>query len=275
MSGRFAGKVVLVTGGARNIGLAIAERFAAEGAAVAVNSDNEQEAAAAVTALRERGYRAAACPGDVSDPAQAEDLVVRAQRELGGLDVLVNNAAVPMLGRTSLLQLDPGDWDRSFAVNTRGVFLCSTAAARLMPHGSSMVNISSIGATRAHRGCVAYDATKGAVEAATRAIALELAPQGIRVNAVAPGSIANDRFAALSTQEQRTRAAPVPMGRVGTGEDVAGVVAFLASADAAYVTGQVITVDGGLTAQARPAGTDPSLDASSTPHPPPSEGHTT
>ncbi|WP_103340790.1 SDR family NAD(P)-dependent oxidoreductase [Amycolatopsis sp. CA-126428] len=267
---RFADRVVLVTGGARNIGLAISERFAAEGAAVAVNGPDAEEAEAAAVALRARGHRAVACPADVSDAAEVTAAVARAVAEFGRLDFLVNNAALPTFARGSLADLDPADWDRSFAVNVRGVFLATAAAARVMAAGSAVVNISSIGATRAHFGTIAYDAGKGAVEAATRAMAVDLAAHDIRVNAVAPGPIANDRFAALTSEQQRSRAAPVPLRRVGTGADVAGVVAFLCSSDAGYVTGQVITVDGGVTAQARPPGADPTLEPAA---PTPGEGH--
>ncbi|RKN51188.1 SDR family NAD(P)-dependent oxidoreductase [Micromonospora endolithica] len=257
---RLAGRVALVTGGGRNIGLAIARRLAADGAIVAVNGPDPEELAAAVADL---GADAMAAPGDVSDPAAVAALTRAVTDRHGRIDVLVNNAAVPMSGRVPLRDLTLADWDHSFAVNARGVFLCTVAAARVMPAGGSVVNISSIGATRAHRHAIAYDATKGAVEAATRAIALDLAPRGIRVNAVAPGAIANDRFDALDRATQRRRAAPIPLGRVGTGDDVAAVVSFLASPDAAYVTGQVITVDGGLSVQARPPGIDPILDSTS------------
>lgn len=258
--GRLAGRVALVTGGARNIGLAIAWRLAREGAAVAVNGPDPAEAEAAAAALRARGLTALACPGDVSDAEQVDACTARAVEGLGGLDVLVNNAAAPMLGRGPLLDLDVAAWDRSFAVNVRGTFLCTVAAARVMPSGASVVNISSLGATRAHRAAVAYDAGKGAVDAATRAMALELAPRGIRVNAVAPGPVVNDRFALLDLDQQRDRARPVPLGRVGDGSDVAAAVAFLTSPDAAFITGQVLNVDGGLSAQLRPPGTDPTLD---------------
>ena len=118
------------------------------------------------------------------------------------------------------------------------------------------MHVSSVGATRAHRHAVAYDASKGAVEAATRSMALELAPLGVRVNAVAPGLVATDRFAALPERERRKRAATVPLGRAATCDEVAACVSFLCSADAAYVTGHVLTVDGGLIAQARPADAD-------------------
>ncbi|MFW6695724.1 SDR family NAD(P)-dependent oxidoreductase [Streptomyces sp. MAR4 CNX-425] len=259
-AGRFAGRVALVTGGARNIGLAIARRLAAEGAAVAVNGPDPAETEAAVASLRESGARALATPGDVSDAAQVDACVARTADAFGRLDVLVNNAAAPLAGRGPLLDLDPADWDRSFAVNARGVFLATVAAARAMATGSAIVNISSVGAARAHRAAVAYDASKGAVESMTRATALELAPWGIRVNAVAPGPVANDRFEALDAVRQRARIQPVPLGRMGDGSDVAAAVAFLASADAAFITGQVLTVDGGLSAQIRPPGLDASLD---------------
>ncbi|MEU3862157.1 SDR family oxidoreductase [Streptomyces sp. NPDC028722] len=261
VDGRFAGRVALITGGARNIGLAIAVRLAAEGAAIAVNGPDEREAEAAATALRDGGARAVACPGDVSDPAQVEACVSRAVDALGGLDVLVNNAAAAMLGRGRLLDLAPTNWDRVFAVNARGTFLCTVAAARVMPAGAAIVNISSVGATRAHRSAVAYDASKGAVEATTRATALELAPLGIRVNAVAPGPVINDRYELLDAARKRARVQPVPLGRMGDGSDVAAAVSFLASRDASFITGQVLTVDGGLTAQIRPPGTDPTLDS--------------
>ncbi|MFJ3498965.1 SDR family NAD(P)-dependent oxidoreductase [Streptomyces sp. NPDC090135] len=258
--GRFTGRVALVTGGARNIGLAIAWRLAQEGAAVALNGPDPTETEAAAAAMRDRGMSAVACPGDVSDARQVDACLSRTVDVLGGLDLLVNNAAAPMLGRGPLLDIDVADWDRSFAVNARGLFLCTVAAARVMSAGSSIVNISSVGATRAHRAAVAYDASKGAVDAATRAMALELAPRGIRVNAVAPGPVINDRFALLDPAQRQTRAQPVPLGRVGDGSDVAGAVAFLASADASFITGQVLNVDGGLSAQLRPPGTDPALD---------------
>jgi len=258
--GRFTGRVALVTGGARNIGLAIALRLAEEGAAVAINGPDSDEAESAAAALRDKGFLAVACPGDVSDARQVDACLNRTVEAFGGLDLLVNNAAAPMLGRGPLLDLDVADWDRSFAVNARGLFLCTVAAARVMPAGSSIVNISSLGATRAHRAAVAYDASKGAVDAATRAMALELAPRGIRVNAVAPGPVVNDRFALLDPAQQQTRAQPVPLGRVGDGSDVAGAVAFLASADASFITGQILNVDGGLSAQLRPPGADPALD---------------
>jgi 3-oxoacyl-[acyl-carrier protein] reductase len=260
MSGPLAGRVAVVTGGGRNIGLAIAVRLAADGAAIAVNGPDPDDVEAAARQLRDGGADAWPYVADVSDAVAVTAMFDAVVERWGRLDILVNNAAVPMVGRGALFDLDPADWERAFAVNARGVFACTVAAARLMAPGGSIVNISSIGATRAHRHAVAYDATKGAVEALTRATAVELAPQRIRVNAIAPGAIANDRFEALPEQQRAARAAPIPLGRVGTGADVAAAVSFLAGPDADYITGQVITVDGGLTVQARPPGSDPVLD---------------
>lgn len=249
------GRVALVTGATQNLGLAIAERLVADGAQVAINGLDPAETSAAVLGLRKGGGQVYPAPADVAHEDQVEGMLRAIIGECGRLDLVVNNAAVPMEGRVPLLELDLTSWDRAFAVNTRGTFLCSLLAARWMTRhparGQALVNISSVGATRAHRNAVAYDASKGAVEAATRAMALELAPYGIRVNAVAPGLISNDRFQSLPVEVRKDRAAAVPLGRAGSGADVAAAVSFLCSEDAAYITGQVLTVDGGLTSQAR------------------------
>ena len=260
MNQRFEGTRVLVTGGSRNIGRAIVERFAAEGAQVAVNGVVPGEAEELVAALQADGRQAVAVPADVSDPDQVEQMLGTVCETLGGIDVLVNNAAVPLLGRVPFFDLTLAEWDRQFEVGARGTYLCTRAAARRMGRGGRIVSLSSVGATKAHRSAVAYDATKGAIEAFTRAAALELAPRGILVNAIAPGAISNTRFQALDAAVQASEVAPIPLSRAGSGADVAGVAAFLASADAAYITGQVITVDGGLTAQARQASAEIEID---------------
>lgn len=265
MTARFDGVRVLVTGGSRNIGKSLVERFAAEGAAVAINGIVPGEAQALASALQERGATATAFDADVSDPGAVAAMLEHVVTELSGIDVLVNNAAAPMLGRVPFFDLTLADWDRQFDVAARGTYLCTREASARMAPGSSVINISSIGATKAHREAVAYDASKGAIEAFTRAAALELAPRGIRVNAIAPGAISNDRYEALDPAVQAREVTPIPMGRAGSGAEVAGVAAFLASADASYITGQVITIDGGLTAQARQASSEIVIDTKGSP----------
>lgn len=256
MTRRFEGARVLVTGGSRNIGKAIVERFAAEGAAVAVNGIVAGEAEMVARALRDDGVTATGIDADISDPDAVAGMLEHVASELGGIDVLVNNAAAPMLGRVPFFDLTLQDWDRTFAVAARGTYLCTREAAARMGAGGSVISISSIGASKAHRRALAYDASKGAIEAFTRAAALELAPRGIRVNAIAPGAISNDWFEARDPVVNASESEQIPLGRPGTGAEVAGAVAFLASTDAAYITGQVITVDGGLSSQARPAGSE-------------------
>jgi 3-oxoacyl-[acyl-carrier protein] reductase len=241
---RLEGKVAIVTGAGSGIGRGIAERFAHEGARVVVNdvdADAAQQVADAIGAL--------AVPADVSSSADVGRLFETAIAELGGVHVLVNNAGLIDVER-HFLDADEAWWDRVISVNLKGQFLCAHRAAQWMARngGGAIVNLSSGGARAAHRGMAAYDASKGGVEALTRALALDLAPYGIRVNAVAPGSIDVRGFTAAEAAE---KGETIPLGRVGTPDDIAGPAVFLASDDARYVTGVVVSVDGGLLAQQR------------------------
>jgi NAD(P)-dependent dehydrogenase (short-subunit alcohol dehydrogenase family) len=167
----------------------------------------------------------------------------------GTLDVLVNNAANIYASR-HFLEGDEAWWDGVLGVNLKGAFLCSQRAAHLMARKGSgaIINMSSGGATKAHRGNVAYDASKGGIEAMTRAMALDLAPYGIRVNAIVPGLV---RTYDLTDEEARERGTVVPLGRMGTAEDLAGPTVFLATEDARYITGACLVVDGGVLVQQR------------------------
>jgi NAD(P)-dependent dehydrogenase (short-subunit alcohol dehydrogenase family) len=243
---RFAGKVVLVTGAGHGIGRAIAERFAAEGARVVVNDVNRERAEEVALEI---GGEAIALPADVSDKRQVDAMFNTAMARFGTLDVLVNNAGNIHAAR-HFLDADEAWWDQLLGVNLKGTFLCSHRAAQIMAHRGAgvIINMSSGGATRAHRGNVAYDASKGGIEAMTRAMALDLAPYGIRVNAVVPGLILTYD---LTAEEAVERGKVVPMGRLGTPEDLAGPTVFLATDDARYITGACLVVDGGVLVQQR------------------------
>ncbi|MCA1647325.1 MAG: SDR family oxidoreductase [Chloroflexi bacterium] len=245
---RFVGKVVLVTGAGRGIGRAIAERFGREGARVVANDIREHvaEVAAGITQL---GGMALGVVADVSQKRDVDALFDTALEHFGDVHVLVNNAGLVGESR-HFLNGDEAWWERVLDTNLKSVFLCAHRAASLMAgrKGGSIISMSSGGATRAHRGNVAYDASKGGIEAFTRAAALDLAPYAIRVNAVAPGSI---RTGPLSDDESRQRGQTIPLGRIGQPEEISATVAFLASDDARYITGQTIVVDGGLLSQQR------------------------
>jgi NAD(P)-dependent dehydrogenase (short-subunit alcohol dehydrogenase family) len=251
---RFNNKVVIITGAAHGIGRAIALRFAREGAHVVVNDVNAAAAQAAVEAISADGGSALAVGADVSDKGQVDRLFDVTLERFGTVDVLVNNAGLINVER-HFLEGDEAWWDRVHAVNLKGVFLCSLRAAHIMArrHQGVIISMSSGGATHSHRGMAAYDAAKGGIESLTRAMALDLAPYGIRVNALIPGSIDTQ---GMSAEVKRERGVTIPLGRVGEPEEMAGPAVFLASDDASYITGHMIAVDGGLLSQQRPPQVD-------------------
>ncbi len=247
-------KVVLVTGSGKGIGRAIAERFASQGSNVVINDVDENSIDETVTAINSSGGAAMGAVADVSNAEQVGTLIDAVMAEHGTIDVLVNNAGIvsPML---HFFDADETWWRRIIDVNLTGHFLVSHPTARIMAKagGGSIINMSSGGATNAHRAFTAYDATKGGIEALTRAMALDLGPYNIRVNALMPGSIDTS---GLSMDDRILRGENVPLGRIGEAIDMTGAALFLASDDATYITGDVIKVDGGMTAQQRSATVD-------------------
>lgn len=253
-SSEMQGKVVIVTGAGHGIGRAIAERFAAEGAAVAVNDVDQARAESAAQAIEGTGRSALGVAADVADKAQVDRMFDAVIEHFGRVDVLVNNAALVAPTR-HFLEADEAWWRRLIDVNLTSAFLCSHRASQIMLRqgGGVIINMSSGGASRAHRGFTAYDAAKGGIEALTRAMALDLAPYNIRVNALVPGSIDTS---GLDVESKRARGENIPLGRVGDPEELAGPALFLASDDARYITGHLVYVDGGMLAQQRSATVD-------------------
>ena len=237
-------RVVLITGAGHGIGRAIAERFAKEGARVVVNDLDEARAKEVAEPIH--GLAIAA---DVASKAAVDSMFDRVMSEYSRLDVLVNNAGNIYAAR-HFLEGDEQWWDKVLGVNLKGAYLCSQRAAHIMArqHSGVIINMSSGGATKAHRGNVAYDASKGGIEATTLAMALDLAPYGVRVNAIVPGLI---RTYEIDDDAAKERGQVVPMGRLGTPEDIAGPTVFLATGDARYITGASIVVDGGVLVQQR------------------------
>jgi len=244
---RLRGKIALVTGAQQGIGRGIALAFAREGADVAVNYlDDRVEAEKVMREVRATGQRAVLVQADVARPTDAQTMVAQVLSELGGLDVLVNNAGV--YPRVPFLEMRETNWDLVLDVNLKGGFFCAQAAARAMVAAGrrgSIINMASQAIRGAVRG-VHYSASKGGVVAMTRATALELAPHGIRVNAIAPGltDTAQPRYG-NNEEELAAMARAVPLGRMAQPDDIAAVAVFLASDDARHVTGQTVHVNGG------------------------------
>lgn len=241
---RLQGKTALVTGGAKGIGAAIVQRFAAEGASVAF-VDADEAAGRALSGDTGTLF----VPGDVTRRGLAAQAVAAAVERFGRLDILVNNAGITHAA--PFLDLDEADFDRVLAVNLRSYFTMGQAAARQMAAqgaGGAIVNMSSVNAVLAIPDQVPYVVSKGAVNQLTRVMALSLAPHRVRVNAIGPGTIATElaRKAVMASEEARRRLlSRTPMKRLGEPEEVAAVAVFLASDDASYLTGQVVYPDGG------------------------------
>jgi len=242
-----AGKVALVTGGSRGIGRAVAEALAREGAAVAVAAGRDLAAAEeTATAVRALGVGGIPLQGDVSAAAQADALVAATLGQWGRLDLLVNNAGITRDGL--LMRMDEGDWDAVVDVNLKGAFLCTRAALKpmLRQRSGCIVNITSVMGLRGSAGQANYAAAKSGMIGLTKSAAWEVASRGIRVNAVAPGFITTRMTEGLPQGVTAEALKRIPLGRFGRPEDVAGVVVFLCSEAAGYITGQVVVVDGGL-----------------------------
>jgi 3-oxoacyl-[acyl-carrier protein] reductase len=241
------GKAALVTGGSRGIGRAVSIRLAGEGAFVFVNySRSEETARETLRRIGEVGGEGKIVRFDVADTKAATEAIAGLIKEKGRIDILVNNAGESRDGL--LVRMKEQDWDRVIGTHLKGAFNCCRAVALTMMKQRSgrIINISSIVALSGNAGQANYSASKAGIIGLTKALARELAPRGICVNTVAPGLIATDMTSAMTEEQREKVLEAIPLSRLGTPDDVAGVVLFLASDEAGYITGQVIGVNGGL-----------------------------
>jgi 3-oxoacyl-[acyl-carrier protein] reductase len=244
---KLTGKVALVTGASKGIGAAIAKSLAAEGASVIVNYASSKEGAdKVVAAITAAGGKAVAVKGNVAKAAEAQALVDTALKTYGKLDVLVNNAGIYEM--KPLEEITEDHYDRIFDINVKGLLLVTQAAAKHLPQGGSIVNVSSLVSRITPPGMSVYNATKGAVDAITGTLSKELGPKGIRVNTVSPGMVETEgthTAGFIGGEFQDWAISTTPLGRIGQPNDIATVVSFLASDDAGWLSGQQIFASGG------------------------------
>jgi 3-oxoacyl-[acyl-carrier protein] reductase len=249
MNKRLEGKVALVTGASKGIGAEIAVRLAAEGAAVAVNySASKQGAERVVSAITSKGGKAVAVQGNLADAKNVKNVVTETVKALGPIDILVNNAGVYEFA--PLDDITPEHFHKHFDLNVLGLLLVSQEAVRhFNPAGGSIINISSGVSTMTPQNTAVYTATKASVDAISSVLSKELAPRKIRVNTINPGMIATEGVVSAGLHEGDMRKwieSVTPLGRIGTVEEIAAAVAFFASNDASYITGETLHVTGGL-----------------------------
>ena len=240
-------KVALITGASRGIGRACAVRLAADGYTVVINySHSEAEALAALEEIRAAGGDGMICKADVSNPEEVREMVTLVDKMYGQIDLLVNNAGV--VKDEYLLMMNPDTLDKCLSLNVKGYFFCAQAVALKMfrKKRGVILNMSSVSGELALAGQSVYSATKGAVNSMTRVLAKELSPKGIRVNAIAPGFIETDMIRALPEEKKAEYLANIPLRRFGKAEEVAAAVSALASDAFSYMTGQIVTLDGGI-----------------------------
>ncbi len=247
-----SGKVAIITGAAHGIGLACAQRLAEDGASVMLGDIDEKHGALAAEELRDAGHKAMFTSCDVSKRLEVQNMIKLTVSNFEHIDILINNAGI--VHSADFLELAEEDFDRVLKVNLKGYFLCGQAAAKQMlkqvksgGKPGSIINMSSINAVFAIANQVPYSVSKGGINQLTKVMALSLAPHGIRVNAIGPGSIMTSMLDAVVNDEQAKHKilSRTPLGRIGTAQEIASIAAFLSSDDASYITGQTIYADGG------------------------------
>ncbi len=246
--GKLTGKVAVVTGASKGIGAGIAKAFGREGATVVVNYASDKAGAEATAkAVNEAGGKAVVIGGSVAESAARETLFAEVKKQFSKIDILVNNAGV--FGPTPLESLDEAEFDRQFNTNVKGLLFTTKAALPLFgAEGGSIINISSVVATRNFPGMSIYSATKGAVDTITRVLSAELGPKKIRVNALSPGMVATEGAKSLGFiggDFEKQAVAQTPLGRIGQPDDIADAALFLASDEARWVTGSILEAAGG------------------------------
>jgi 3-oxoacyl-[acyl-carrier protein] reductase len=246
MTGRLEGRISLVTGASRGIGRAIARALALEGATVFVGARDETKLAEVAREIADQGGKAVAVALDVADRASVDAALQKVLEAQGRLDHLVNNAGITR--DNLLLRMKKEEWDQVIATNLTGTYLCTQAVLKpmLKQRSGRIVNVTSVVGLTGNAGQANYAASKAGIIGFTKAVAREVASRSITVNAVAPGFIDTDMTAAMTDKARESLASSIPLGRVGRPEDIASAVAFLVSDAAAYITGQVLGVDGGF-----------------------------